>query len=69
MSKKVLVSQEFHRKALIALEKQKSMEMEDSELVWKLRNAWINYMEEHCTEEQSDHFADYCEEYLVLFES
>lgn len=68
MPKKVLVTQEFHRRALVALEKQKAIEMEDSELVWKLRNAWIQYMEEHGTEEQIVHFAEYCEEYLDGFE-
>ena len=68
MPKKVLVTQEFHRKALSAIEFQKAAEMEDGELVWKLRNAWLQYMEEHCTEEQIEHFANYCEEYLDGFE-
>tara|TARA_R110002012_G_C11621766_1_gene609072 strand:- start:192 stop:410 length:219 start_codon:yes stop_codon:yes gene_type:complete len=68
MSKKVLVTQDFHRKALSAIEFQKAAEMEDSELVWKMRNAWIAYMEEHCDEEQMDHFTKYCEDYLSSFE-
>ena len=69
MSKKVLVTKEFHKRALVALEEKKvrDLEVRDSKLDI-LRNAWIQYMEEHCTEEQVDHFANYCEEYLDVFD-
>lgn len=69
MPKKVLVTQEFHRKALVALEEKKIRDIElGSDKIDILRNAWIQYMEEHCTAEQVDHFANYCEEYLDCFD-
>jgi hypothetical protein len=69
MSKKVLVTQEFHRKALVALEEKKVRDLDLSgEKIDIMRNAWIQYMEEHCTVGQLDHFTNYCEEYLDVFD-
>tara|TARA_B100001105_G_scaffold186434_1_gene151042 strand:+ start:6072 stop:6287 length:216 start_codon:yes stop_codon:yes gene_type:complete len=69
MPKKVLVTQEFHRKALVALEEKKVRDLDLSgENIDVLRNAWVQYMEEYCTAEQVDHFAGYCNEYLGIFD-
>lgn len=62
MSKKVLVTKEFHRKALAAIAFQE-IHGED-ETVDLLRQAWMSYMENCCSDDIMEDFAKYCQEYV-----
>ena len=63
MSKKVLVTKEFHKKALLAIEKNKRYEAINDELTEAIRLAWMSYMENCLSEEDIEKFLSYCEEF------
>ncbi|WAX23074.1 hypothetical protein pA_gene0033 [Vibrio phage 13VT501A] len=63
MSNKILVTKEFHRKALVAIEKNKRLEALQDEKMEVIRLAWMNFMENHCDDELLDKFTNYCEEF------
>ena len=63
MSKKVLVTKEFHKKALLAIEKNKRYEAINDELTESIRLAWMSYMENCLSEEDIEKFKSYCEDF------
>lgn len=65
MSNKVLVTKEFHRKALRAIAKNEHLEALQDENMELIRLAWMSWMESCCTDEQMDQFMEYCEAYKV----
>ena len=56
MSKKILVTKEFHKKALLAIEKNKRYEAINDELTESVRLAWMSYMENCLSEEEIEKF-------------
>ena len=63
MSKKILVTKEFHKKALLAIEKNKRYEAINDELTESVRLAWMSYMENCLSEEEIEKFINYCDEF------
>jgi len=63
MSKKVLVTKEFHKQALIAIEKNKRLEALQDEKTEALRLAWMSFVETQCDDELLEKFLNYCEEF------
>jgi chemotaxis regulatin CheY-phosphate phosphatase CheZ len=63
MSNKVLVTKEFHKRALLAIEKNKRHEALNDDFVEALRMAWMSYMENCLTDEDFEKFTDYCDEF------
>ena len=65
MSKKMLVTKEFHQKAMKAISfYELHHDNKDMELIDKMRSAWINYMQCCMTEEDIENFAKYCEDFI-----
>ncbi len=68
MGNKILVTKEWHKKALRALliqEAQNGGDLEIERLVFKI---FKKYMEDECTEEEQERFVEYVENYVDLME-
>lgn len=63
MSNKVLVTKEFHKRALLAIEKNKRLEVLQDERMEALRLAWMNFMETQCDNEMIERFTSHCDEF------
>ena len=63
MSKKILVTKEFHKKALLAIEKNKRYEAINDDLTESVRLAWMSYMENCLSEEEIEKFINYCDDF------
>ena len=63
MSKKILVTKEFHKKALLAIEKNNRQEAVSNELMESLILAWMSYMENCLSDEDIEKFMNYCDEF------
>ena len=65
MSKKVLVTKEFHRKALRAIKENEIYK--DLAATEELRMAWMSYIECQASEEELEKFSKYVEEFHKEF--
>lgn len=63
MSNKVLVTKEFHRRALAAIERVKVLEAMQDEANEVVRLAWMSFMECRADDELIKEFMDYCDEF------
>lgn len=61
MSKKVLVTKEFHQRALRAIEFKKVYG--DNEIEDLLKRSWMSFIEHKADEKLIEEFTNYCEEY------
>lgn len=68
MSKKILVTKEWHKKALRALMLQNREDSGDYEMEQLLFKIFTQFLEDKMSEEEQETFADYVEEYMNLIE-
>ena len=63
MPKKILVTKDWHRDAMAAIEMVKRLDAINDKKTEAIRLAWMSYMETHLDEEMLEDFVEYCEKY------